>query len=73
MQETDFYINYKGQQVEVSSNINGGNIFFVVHFPTPVTIAEGMDNEDIWRWYEVGKGITILSTELGELIEKIDS
>ena len=73
MQETDFYIDYKGQQVKVSSNINGGNIFFVVHFQTPVTIAEGLDNEDIWRWYEVGKGITVLSTELGELIESMDS
>ena len=73
MEETDFYIDYKGQQVKVSSNINGGNIFFVVHFQTPVTIAEGLDNEDIWRWYEVGKGITVLSTELGELIESMDS
>jgi len=73
MEETDFYIHYKGQQVKVTSNINGGNIFFVVHLKPPVTIAEGLDNEDIWRWYEVGKGITVLSTELGELIEGIDS
>lgn len=51
MEETDFYIDYKGQQVKVTSNINGGNIFFVVHLKTPITIAEGLDNE-------VGKGIT---------------
>jgi hypothetical protein len=71
--ETDFHIDYKGQQVKVSSNINGGNIFFVVHLKTPVTIAEGLNNEDTWCWYEVGKGITVLSTELGELIEGVDS
>ena len=73
MAETDFHIDYKGQQVKVSSNINGGNIFFVVHLKTPITIAEGLNNEDTWCWYEVGKGITVLSTELGELIEGMDS
>ena len=73
MEESDFHIDYKGQQVRVSSNINGGNIFFVVHFKPPVTIAEGLNNEDTWSWYEVGKGITILSAELGELIEGMDS
>lgn len=57
----------------MSSNTNRGNIFFVVHFKTPVTIAEGLNNEDTWSWYEVGKGITVLSTEIGELIEGMDS
>ena len=72
MEETDFQIVYKGKQVKVTSNINGGNIFFIVHLPTPVTIAEGLNNEDVWCWYEVGKGITVRSAELGELIEALD-
>lgn len=72
MEETDFYINHKGHQVKVSPDINGGNIFFVIHLTTPVTIAEGLNSDDTWSWYEVGKGITVLSAELGELIEDQD-
>jgi hypothetical protein len=71
VEEEDFYIDYKGEQVKVSPRINGGNIFFIVHFKTPVAIAEGMVNES-WLWYEVGKGETNLSVELGEILEKMD-
>jgi hypothetical protein len=69
--EEDFYINYKGSNLRVSPVINGGNIYFIIHFKTPVTIAEGMVNES-WLWFEVGKGETTLSAELGEIIESMD-
>ncbi len=55
----------------VSPVINGGNIYFIVHFKTPVIIAEGMINES-WLWYEVDKGETSLSAELGEILEGMD-
>ncbi|GEO12228.1 hypothetical protein [Segetibacter aerophilus] len=71
-EEEDFLIEYKGKKVNVSPVINGGNIYFIIHFETPVTIAEGLVNED-WLWYEEGQGQTILSAEIGELIEKMDS
>jgi hypothetical protein len=71
VEEEDFLIDYKGKQVNVSPVINGGNIYFVIHFETPVTIAEGLVNED-WLWYEEGKGETALSTEIGEIIERLD-
>ena len=70
-EEEDFLINYKGIEVNVSPVINGGNIYFVVHFQTDVTIAEGMVNES-WSWFEVGKGATILAGELGEIIENME-
>ncbi len=70
-EDKDFYIDYKGTQVRVSPVINGGNIYFIVHFKTPVIIAEGMVNE-AWLWFEVGKGETSLSMELGEIIERMD-
>lgn len=69
-EEEDFLINYKGIEVSVSPVINGGNIYFVVHFETDITIAEGMVNES-WSWYEAGKGVTILAEELGEIIENM--
>ncbi len=68
----DFFIDYKGNQVRVSPVINGGNIYFIVHFETPVIIAEGMVNES-WLWYEAGKGETSLSAELGEILERMDA
>ncbi len=71
MPDEDFFIDYKGNQVRVSPVINKGNIYFVVHFKTPVIIAEGMVNES-WLWYEVDKGETSLSAELGEIIERMD-
>ncbi len=71
MPDEDFFIDYKGNQVRVSPVINKGNIYFIVHFKTPVIIAEGMVNES-WLWYEVDKGETSLSAELGEIIERMD-
>ncbi len=70
-EDEDFFIEYKGNPVRVSPVTNGGNIYFVVHFKTPVIIAEGMVNED-WLWFEVNKGETSLSAELGDLIERMD-
>lgn len=71
MPDEDFFIDYKGSEVRVSPVINKGNIYFIVHFKTPVIIAEGMVNES-WLWYEADKGETSLSAELGEIIERID-
>ena len=70
-EDKDFFIDYRGSQVRISPVINKGNIYFIVHFSTPVIIAEGMVNES-WLWYEAGKGETALSSELGEIIEKMD-
>lgn len=70
-EDEDFFIEYEGNQLRVSPVINGGNIYFIVHLKTPVVIAEGMVNET-WAWYEVGKGETPLSAELGEIIENMD-
>jgi hypothetical protein len=70
-ENTDFFINYKGSNVRVTAVINKGNIYFIVHFKTPVTVAEGMINE-VWQWHEINKGETILAAELGEIIEKTD-
>ncbi|MDB5246559.1 MAG: hypothetical protein JWQ40_953 [Segetibacter sp.] len=67
----DFFITYKGKQVKVSSVINKGNIYFIVHFKTPVIIAEGMVHDE-WKWFEGDKGETPLAAELGEIIEKMD-
>ena len=46
-------------------------IFFIIHFNTPITIAEGLINES-WVWYETGKNETTLAAELGEIIEAMD-
>jgi len=70
-EDEDFFIDYKGQQLKISPVINKGNIYFIVHFKTPVIIAEGMVNE-LWVWYEAGKGETALAAELGEIIENMD-
>ena len=70
-EDQDFFIVYRGSQLRVSSVINKGNIYFIVHLSTPVIIAEGMVNES-WLWYEAGKGETPLAAELGEIIEKMD-
>jgi len=70
-EDEDFFINYKGEQIKVSPVTNGGNIFFIFHFKTPVAVAEGMINES-WVWYEVKKGETTLSAELGEILEKMN-
>jgi hypothetical protein len=70
-EEEDFFITYKSNQVKVSPVINGGNIYFTIHFNTPVTIAEGLINE-AWVWYEGNKEETILAAELGKIIESID-
>jgi hypothetical protein len=70
-EDEDFFITYKGNQVKVTSVINGGNIYFIVHFKIPVIIAEGFVDE-AWVWHEVDKGETVLSAELGEIIEKMD-
>jgi hypothetical protein len=67
----DFYIDYKNKQVKVSPVINGGNIYFIIHFNKPITIAEGLVNES-WVWYETDTKETILAAELGEIIEAMD-
>lgn len=66
-----FFITYKGSQVKVTSVINGGNIYFIFHFKVPVIVAEGFVDE-AWVWYEVDKGQTVLSGELGEILEMMD-
>lgn len=70
-EDKDFFIEYRGTRLRISPVINKGNIYFIVHFSTPVIIAEGMVNES-WLWYEAGKGETALSAELGEIIERMD-
>jgi hypothetical protein len=70
-EQEDFQISYKGQSITVSSVLNGGNIFFVVHLAKDIIIAESMEGED-WFWYEVGKGQTVLAAELGSIIEAMD-
>lgn len=67
-EDEDFFIDYKGNKLKVSPVLNGGNIYFIVHFTTPVIIAEGMVNE-AWMWFEAGKGETTLAAEIGEIIE----
>ena len=70
-EDEDFFIEYKGTQLKITPVINGGNIYFIVHFNTPVIIAEGMIHEE-WVWYEAGQGETPLSQELGKIIETMD-
>ena len=70
-EDEDFYITYKNNQVKVSPVINGGNIYFIIHFKEPITIAEGLVNES-WVWYETDTKETILAAELGEIIEAMD-
>ena len=72
MPEEDFYINYKNKQVKVTPVINGGNIYFIIHFKEPITIAEGLVNES-WIWYETDTKETLLAAELGEIIEAMDT
>lgn len=67
----DFFITYKGEQVKVSSELDGATIFFSVHLPTKVVIAEHAI-EDEWTWYDVYEGETPLAAELGALIEDAD-
>ena len=69
--EGDFYIEYKGKPVKVSTVLDGSNIFFSVHLPTTITIAEHAI-EDEWEWYNIRNGETVLAKELGELIELVD-
>ena len=69
--QEDFCISYKGEQVRVSTILDGANIFFSVHLPTPVTIAE-QAVEDEWTWYDIEEGETQLAAELGLLIEGVD-
>lgn len=72
MPETeDFFIDYKSARINVSPVINGGNIYFIIHFKNPIIIAEGLVNES-WLWYEAGKGETSLAAELGAIIESVD-
>ena len=72
MTETkDFFIEYRGTQLKVSPVINGGNIYFIIHFNKPIIIAEGLIDES-WIWFQPGKGETPLAAELGGLIEAMD-
>ncbi|QEC66611.1 hypothetical protein FRZ67_04595 [Panacibacter ginsenosidivorans] len=70
-EEEDFFITYQNTQIKVSPVINGGNIYFIIHFKEPITIAEGLVNES-WGWYEMNTKETLLATELGEIIEAVD-
>ena len=70
-EEEDFFIEYAGKPLKITPVVNGGNIYFIVHFKTPIIIAEGMIDEG-WVWYEAGKGETPLSQELGTIIESMD-
>ncbi len=70
--EDEFFIDYKGEQVKVSTVLNGAKIYFSIHLPTPVTIAEGVINED-FSWYDINQGETPLAAELGAIIEGMDS
>ena len=70
-EKEDFFIDYKNEQVKVSAMRNEGKIYFIVHLKKPVTIVEGMVNEE-WVWYEVGQGETLLAEELGKIIEDMD-
>ncbi|MEJ7684619.1 MAG: hypothetical protein WKG06_43575 [Segetibacter sp.] len=67
-EEDDFFIDYKGEQVKVSTVLNGAKIYFSIHLTTPVTIAECVVNED-FLWYDISQGETPLAAELGEIIE----
>ncbi len=69
--EESFDIVYKGKDVKVSIIQDGANLFFSVHLPTVITIAEHAI-EDEWTWYDVQNGETPLAAELGELIEAAD-
>ena len=69
--DDNFFISYKGKQVEVSTVLDGANIFFSVHLPTTVTIAERAIEDD-WTWYDIYNGDTLLAEELGVLIEGVD-
>ncbi|CAN5719138.1 hypothetical protein BH10BAC2_BH10BAC2_17680 [soil metagenome] len=71
-QEEDFFITYKNSQVKVSPVINGGNIYFIIHFKNPITIAEGLVG-DSWVWFETDKRETPLAAELGAIIEAMDA
>lgn len=70
-EDEDFYIMYKNNQVKVSPVVNGGNIYFIIHLNTPVTISEGLVDES-WVWFEMGKKETTLAAELGLIIEAMD-
>jgi len=67
----DFFISYKNHQVKVSPVINGGNIYFIIHFKTPIAIAERLVN-DSWFRFEVDKNETVFAAELGAIIEAMD-
>lgn len=67
----DFSINYKGNEIKVSTVLDGANIFFSIHLPTTVTIAERAIEDD-WTWYDIHEGETPLAAELGVLIEAVD-
>jgi hypothetical protein len=69
--DEDFFITFAGRHLKVSPVINGGNIYFIIHFATPIIIAEALVN-DTWQWYEADKGATLLAAELGEIIEAMD-
>ncbi len=70
-EDKDFLINYKGKPINVSPVLNGGNIFFIVHLPSDVVIAETMV-DDQWIWFQPGKGQTPLAAELGAILENME-
>jgi len=70
--EDAFFINYRGEKVNVTTVLDGANIFFSIHLPSPVTIGEH-NGENDWTWYDIKEGETELATELGRLIEAADA
>lgn len=68
MNEDIFFINYKEEQVKVSTVLIDAKIYFSVHLATPVTIVEGVVGDEL-SWYDINEGATPLAVELGEIIE----
>jgi hypothetical protein len=66
----DFFINYQSKQVRVSTILDEAKIYFLVHLANPVTIAEGVVNDE-FSWYDINQGPTPLAVELGEIIEEL--
>ena len=69
--EEEFFIKYQNKQIKVSTVLDGAKIYFCVHLPKPVVIAEQAEGDE-WVWYNIHTGETELATELGALIEEAD-
>lgn len=70
-ENNDFFIEYKNEKVRVSTVLDEAKIYFSVHLHKPVTITEGVVNDE-FSWYDIEDGPTVLAVELGEIIEELD-